>query len=75
MQKCSRILQLAAPPVLAQAVKEAADRELLTISEYIRRTLIDRLRADGVDPTAIDGAAQRKRSHKSDASAAAAAVA
>jgi hypothetical protein len=41
-------LQLTAHPVLADAVKDAADRELLTISEYIRRTLIARLLADGV---------------------------
>lgn len=42
VQKTSRkrTLQLAAPPVLVEAVKDAADRELLTISEYIRRTLI-----------------------------------
>jgi hypothetical protein len=50
VQKTSRkrTLQLAAPPVLVEAVKDAADRELLTISEYIRRTLIARLQADGV---------------------------
>jgi hypothetical protein len=41
-------LQLAAPPVLVEAVKNAAERELLTISEYIRRTLIARLQADGI---------------------------
>jgi hypothetical protein len=42
------ILQASAPSILAAAVKDAADRELLTVSEYIRRALIARLQADGV---------------------------
>jgi len=44
------LLQVCAPPALRVAVKAAADREMMTISEFVRRTLIDRLRADGVNP-------------------------
>jgi hypothetical protein len=46
------MLQLYAAPALRQAVKAAAEREMTTMSEYVRRTLIDRLRASGFDPTA-----------------------
>jgi hypothetical protein len=45
-------LQLCAPPALVDAVKAAADREMTSISEYVRRSLIDRLRSGGIDPTA-----------------------
>jgi hypothetical protein len=45
-----RMLQLQTPPALAAAVKVAADRELMTVSEFVRRVLIDRLRSDGIDP-------------------------
>ena len=44
------MLQLCVPPMLTAAVKVAADREMTTISEFVRRVLIDRLRADGIDP-------------------------
>jgi hypothetical protein len=43
-------LQLQAPPALTAAVKLAAEREMTTISEFVRRVLIDRLRSDGLDP-------------------------
>jgi hypothetical protein len=46
------MIQVCVPPSLDEAVKLAATRELSTISEYVRRVLIDRLRADGIDPTA-----------------------
>jgi hypothetical protein len=46
------LLQAAAPPALVAAVKRAADREFMSLSEYIRRSLVDRLRADGIDPAA-----------------------
>jgi hypothetical protein len=45
------MLQLCAPPTLTAAVKLAASREMMTLSEYVRRVLIDRLRSDGIDPT------------------------
>jgi len=45
-------LQLCAPPLLMNAIKLAAAREMTSISEYVRRSLIDRLRSDGIDPAA-----------------------
>jgi hypothetical protein len=47
------MLQLQVPPALSTAVKIAADREMTTISEFVRRVLLDRLRSDGIDPVAI----------------------
>ncbi len=52
-QDSRKMLQLCAPPALTAAVKLAADREMTTISEFVRRVLIDRLRSDGIDPGAI----------------------
>jgi hypothetical protein len=46
------MLQLCAPPTLVAAVKLAADREMTTTSEFVRRSLIDRLRSGGIDPSA-----------------------
>ena len=43
-------LHVLAPSSLTAAVKEAAARELTTNSEYVRRAVIERLRADGFDP-------------------------
>jgi hypothetical protein len=37
------------PSVLPRAIKIAAERQLTTPSEYVRRSVIDRLRADGID--------------------------
>jgi hypothetical protein len=52
-QKFENLLQVRAPEVLSTAVKIAAARNLMTSSEYVRRSLIDRLRADGVDPSNV----------------------
>jgi hypothetical protein len=46
-------LHVLAPRSLTDAVKEAAARELTTNSEYIRRAVIARLRADGIDPASF----------------------
>jgi hypothetical protein len=46
------MIQVCVPTSLDEAVKLAANREMSTISEYVRRVLIARLRADGIDPTA-----------------------
>jgi hypothetical protein len=43
-------LHVLAPSALVEAVKEAAMREMTNTSEYVRRTLLQRLRADGLDP-------------------------
>jgi hypothetical protein len=43
-------LQVRAPWSLTAAVREAAEREMTTSSEYTRRALIEKLRSDGIDP-------------------------
>jgi hypothetical protein len=45
-------LQFLAPKPLTDAIKAAAARDLTTASEYSRRAVIERLRADGFDPAA-----------------------
>jgi hypothetical protein len=60
-------IQVRVPISLTAAIKAAADRELTTLSEYVRRVLIARLRSDGIDP-AVEGprgpADLRKRSEE-----------
>jgi hypothetical protein len=58
-ERARPVLQLYAPPALTAAVKRAAERELTTMSEYVRRTLIARLRAEGIDPTVSSDAVGR----------------
>jgi hypothetical protein len=43
-------LRVRCPPSLPVAIDKAASRHLTTSSEYIRRSVIDRLVADGIDP-------------------------
>ena len=38
------------PPSLPAAIDAAAARNLMTASEYVRRSVIARLKADGIDP-------------------------
>ena len=38
------------PASLPAAIDAAAARHLMTASEYVRRSIIDRLKADGIDP-------------------------
>jgi hypothetical protein len=38
------------PASLPAAIETAAARHLMTASEYVRRSIIDRLKADGIDP-------------------------
>jgi hypothetical protein len=40
------------PPSLPLAIDRAAAKNLMTSSEYVRRSVIARLEADGVDPRA-----------------------
>jgi hypothetical protein len=54
-------IQVRAPSSLADAVKTAANRELTTVSEYIRRTLINRLRQEGIDPSGKHSGASESR--------------
>lgn len=51
-------------PALAAAVRLGADRELMTISEFTRRALIDRLRWHGIDPTAPAAGERAHDSHE-----------
>jgi len=44
----SDTLQVRCPPVLPPAIECAAAQNLMTASEYVRRSVIDRLKADGV---------------------------
>jgi hypothetical protein len=44
----NRVMKVKVPPSLQSAVENAAHREHSTISDFIRRIMIDRLRADGV---------------------------
>jgi hypothetical protein len=48
-------LQFRAPESLSEAIDAAAKREFQTKSEYVRRSVIDRLRDDGVDPQQLAG--------------------
>jgi hypothetical protein len=38
------------PPSLPVAIDKAAAQNLMTASEYVRRSVIERLRADGIEP-------------------------
>jgi hypothetical protein len=43
-------LQIRCPKTLPVAIEKAAAQRLMTASEYVRRSVIDRLKADGIDP-------------------------
>jgi hypothetical protein len=45
MEHHTKLLQFRAPESLSEAIDAAAKRELQTKSEYVRRSVIDRLRA------------------------------
>jgi hypothetical protein len=45
------------PASLPPAIDRAAAKNLMTASEYVRRSVIDRLKADGIDPASLAGAA------------------
>lgn len=38
------------PASLPGAIKLAAKKNLMTSAEYMRRSIIDRIKADGIDP-------------------------
>lgn len=54
--KFGKLLQVRVPEVLSDAIEVAAARNLMTSSEYVRRSAIDRLRADGIDPSRLAAA-------------------
>lgn len=49
-------LQIRCPKTLPVAIEKAAAQHLMTASEYVRRSVIDRLKADGIDPGLLDTA-------------------
>ena len=55
--KFERLEQFRSPKVLSDAIKAAARRNCQTKSEYIRRSVFDCLKADGIDPAQLAGAA------------------
>ena len=46
-----------APVALRNAMERAAEREMTTQSEWMRRAIIQKLRADGIDPAQLETAA------------------
>ena len=44
------MLRLRTPESLTTAIREAADRNMTTASEYVRQAVIQKLRVDGIDP-------------------------
>jgi hypothetical protein len=52
-----RLLQIRAPESLTVALDAAASRRMVNRSDYIRVALLDRLKADGIDPAQLAGAA------------------
>lgn len=46
-------LQIKVPGALPDAIRVAADRNLMSPSEFVRRALVDRLRAEGFDPAQV----------------------
>ena len=54
MRECFTVLIKArAPDVLRDAINVAAEKELTTPSEWMRRALLRQLREDGIEPQAI----------------------
>jgi len=53
LTRCNRLLQIRVPAFLTKALDRAADKRLTSRSDYIRVALLDRLRADGVDPAQL----------------------
>jgi hypothetical protein len=50
-------LQIRCPESLLAAIKKAAAQRLMTPSEYVRRSAFDNVKADGIDPASMAGAA------------------
>ena len=53
----SALLRARCPAATLSLVERAAKREDISHSEYIRRSVIDRLKVDGIDPAQLAGAA------------------
>jgi hypothetical protein len=46
---CNKLNQIRAPEALAKALTAAADKRLISRSDYIRGAVLDRLRVDDMD--------------------------
>jgi hypothetical protein len=46
-------LRIRCPASLPSAIDLAAAKNLMTSSEYVRRSVIDKLKADGIDPAQL----------------------
>ncbi|HEY4969766.1 MAG TPA: hypothetical protein VII35_07660 [Steroidobacteraceae bacterium] len=53
LTRCDRLIQIRAPEFLTKALSDAADKQLTSRAGYIRAALLDRLRADGIDPAQL----------------------
>ena len=51
-------LQIRCPKALPVAIEQAAAQRLMTASEYVRRSVIDRLKADGIDPASLSSSSK-----------------
>ena len=54
VNRYDKLLQIRAPVVLSDAIDRAADHRLQSKSEYIRGAVVDRLRADGIEPQSVE---------------------
>jgi len=54
------MLQVRFHPAFTAALKKIANREFMTISGFVRAVLIERLRAEGIDPTTLASNSPRK---------------
>jgi hypothetical protein len=62
MQRATRkFVQALLPPSLDDAVKRGAALELTTVAEFTRRALLEKLRANGINPTACTTQANSDR--------------
>ena len=55
--RCEKLLQVWMPEALSNAISSAASKNFQSKSEYLRQGAIDRLKADGIDPAQMAGAA------------------
>jgi hypothetical protein len=53
LTRCDRLIQIRAPEFLTKALDNAADQRLTSRSDYIRTALLERLRADGIEPAQV----------------------
>jgi metal-responsive CopG/Arc/MetJ family transcriptional regulator len=53
LTRCDRLIQIRAPEFLTKALDRAANQQLTSRSDYIRVAMLNRLKADGIDPASI----------------------